>query len=76
MEDVADGIFIEDAIAGELLADEIGHGVVVVDLARRDFFVGVGDVIVVVEMVGVGRNLLEPPAHVLLEGGDFGERSA
>jgi hypothetical protein len=76
MEDVAGGVFIEDAVAGEFLADEVAKGVVVVDLAGGDFVVGIGDVIVVVEIVGVGRNPLEPPAHALLEPRDFGERRA
>lgn len=76
MEDVAGGVFIEDAVAGEFLADEVAKGVVVVDLAGSDFVVGIGDVIVVVEIVGVGRNPLEPSAHALLQRRDFGERRA
>jgi len=72
VEEVAVGIFVEDAVAGEFLADEVAQVVVVVDLAGGDLVVGVRLVIVVIEIISVGRNPLEAPAHALLERGDFG----
>src|SRR5262249_14367171 len=62
---------IEHACARRLLAREYVQTVVVVDLSLRLLFLGKGNVIVRIEVVGERRDPVESPAHAFLEGLDL-----
>jgi hypothetical protein len=74
VEDAAGAVLVEHADARRLLAREPVRAVVVVDVALGHFVLRERHVIVVVEVVPVGRHPLEAPAHALLEGLDLGQR--
>jgi len=78
------GVGVED-FAGFILVEhahavDFGHGglaaVVVVGGAGLHFFGGESDAEVAVEVAAGGGHPLEPPAHALAEGLQFGERRA
>src|SRR6266446_4585828 len=74
VKDLAGLVLVEHAEAGQLIHPALGHSVVVIDLALRQFLSGEGHVKVVVEVAAVGRHPIEGPAHAFAIGFDLGER--
>src|SRR5207245_5721242 len=72
MEDFSNCVLVKNAEAGSFFAGKFSLTVVVVDLAFGHFVFSKRNVIVVVEVVAVGGDPLEVPAHALLESLDCG----
>src|SRR5436190_153981 len=62
VEDLTGLVLVEHAEAGQLVHSALGHSIIVVDLALRQFLSSEGHVIVVVEITAVGRHPIEAPA--------------
>jgi hypothetical protein len=56
VKDVASHIFVEDAEARQIFDGGVGHPIVVIDFAARDFLRPERDVVVVIEISSVRRH--------------------